>query len=55
MLHVVDVYNNLDTRIIHLYEDSLGQIPQLMTTLNVLAKVTSRDGLKDISGDEAWA
>jgi hypothetical protein len=55
MLQVVDVYNNLDTRIIHLYEDSLGKIPQLMTTLNVLAKVTSRDGLKDISGDETWA
>ena len=55
MLQVVDVYNNLDTRIIHLYEDSLGRIPQLMTTLNVLAKVTSRDGLKDLSGDETWA
>ena len=55
MLQVVDVYNNLDTRIIHLYEDFLGRIPQLMPTLNVLATVTSRDGLRDISDDEAWA
>ena len=55
MLHVVDVYNSIDTRIIQLYEDCLGRIPQLMTTLNVLAKVSSRDGLRDLAGDEIWA
>ena len=55
MLHVVDVYNSIDTRIIQLYEDCLGRIPQLMTTLNALAKVSSRDGLRDLAGDEIWA
>ena len=55
MLHVVDVYNNIDTRIIQLYEDCLGRIPQLMATLNVLAQVSSRDGLRDMAGDEIWA
>jgi hypothetical protein len=54
MLQVVDTYNSIDTRIIHLYEDFLDKIPQLTATLNLLAKVSSRDGLKDISDNQTW-
>ena len=55
MLQVVDAYNNVDSRIVHFYEDSLARIPELTGTLDRLVKITSRDALKEIPGNEAWA
>lgn len=54
MLSVVEQYNNIDSRIVHLYEDSLERIPQLTETLDRLIQVTSRESLKLISDTEAW-
>jgi hypothetical protein len=54
MLQVVDGYNKIDSRIVHLYEDSLARIPELTGTLDRLAKLTSREALKEISGNEVW-
>jgi hypothetical protein len=53
-LAVVDAYNNLDQKIIHLYEDILGKAPELKAALDKLAGVTSRDGLKNLVGQDAW-
>ena len=56
MLSVIDNYNRIDTRIIHLYEDFLDNILGLTETVNlVAAAATTRDGLKDISDNQAWA
>jgi len=55
MLSVVEAYNEIDSRIIHLYEDFIGNIPGLTRTLDLLTAVTSRDGLKDISDSQAWS
>jgi hypothetical protein len=54
MLQVADVYNHLDQRIIHLYEDFLDEVPQLTSMLDRLADLT-RDGLKDVSDSQTWA
>ncbi len=54
MRQVVDLYDNIDSRIIDLYEDFLDRVPQLSRALDLLAGAASPDGLKDISDGEAW-
>ena len=46
---VADIYNNLDSRIVHLYEDFLDRLPQLTTMLDRLAEATIPDDLKSIT------
>jgi hypothetical protein len=51
---VVDTYENLDQRIIDLYEDYLEKLPQLDQVLNLLLGVGSREDLKTLTDSEAW-
>lgn len=53
-LRLVDAYNNVDSRIVHLYEDYIGRVPQLTLALNTLAGATTRDGLKQITDSTIW-
>jgi hypothetical protein len=53
---VLDVYNNIDQSIIHIYQEYLAKIPELTAIINDLAAITTRDGLKQIAPNSgAWA
>jgi hypothetical protein len=54
-LEVIDEYNNVDQRLIHLYEDFLDKrVGNLTDILDRLAKAGSADELKELAGAEGW-
>jgi hypothetical protein len=52
---VVDRYNRIDSRIVHLYEDYTTRIPQLSAVLDTLSKAATREALKAVTDPDTWA
>lgn len=52
---VIEEYQNIDDRIIHLYEDFLDKnVPELKASLDLLLGVGSRDELQQLTDAPAW-
>ncbi len=51
---VVETYNNIDQRIIEIYESYLGKVPELTAILAKLDQVTSLEGFENLSDSKAW-